>query len=80
MGFWDKIRSIFVKKEKNQLDYRFKDDDLEYDGDEPVCWACQMSIHKSQRKRKLNGNYLHGFCFKKIKKIALNGGGIDDFS
>ena len=80
MGFWDKIRRIFTKKESKNLEERFEKDDFQYTGDEPVCGACQMPIHGSHRSRKMNGKRLHIFCFRKIKRIALRGGGIDEFS
>ena len=79
MGFWSTIRSIFQKKESDSLEKRFEDDTLTYTGNEPDCWACQMPIHNTQRSRKLQGKRMHRFCFRKIKKIALKGGGVDDF-
>ena len=80
MGFWESIRGIFRKQEDKTLEERFDEDELEYTGYEPDCWACGMSIHKSQISRKLNGKRMHRFCFRKIKKIAMNGGNIDEFS
>lgn len=80
MGFWTKIRSIFKKNNEKELNKRFDNDELVYNGEETNCWACQMPIHDTQKSRKLNGRRLHIFCFRKIKKIALNGGGVDEFS
>ena len=79
MGFLETIRGIFRKQEVVELEERLEDDTLEYTGYEPDCWACQMPIHNTQKSRKLQGKKMHRFCFKKIKRIALKGGGVDDF-
>ncbi len=79
MGFLEKIRSIFTKQEEKELKERFESDDLIYTGYEPECWACQMPIHNTHISRKLQGRRMHRFCFRKIKKIALNGGSVNDF-
>ncbi len=79
MSFWNKIKEIFLRKEKKKLDEDFQKDQLIYTGDEPECWACQLPVHETHFSRKLNGNRIHRTCFKKLKKIAMNGGGIDEF-
>ena len=66
-GFMEKIKEEFDKTT------------LIYTGDEPDCWACRLPIHKTHFSRRLNGNYIHRSCFRKIKKIALGGGGIGEF-
>ena len=79
MNIWTSIRNIFLKKEKKVLDQEFKKTTLRYTGEEPDCWACQLPIHESQFSRRLDGHRIHRACFKKLKKIAKNGGGIDEF-
>ncbi len=79
MNIWNKIKEIFLKKEKKKLDEEFEKETLEYTGDEPDCWACGLPIHETHFRRKLNGNPIHLTCFKKLKKIALKGGSIDGF-
>ncbi len=79
MGFWNRIRGIFRKEEQETLQDNLEYDELEYTGYEPDCWACAMPIHKTHEQRKLHGNIMHGFCFKRIKSISLNGGSEDVF-
>ncbi len=79
MGFWEKVKEIFQKKESEFLEDKVRDDNLLYRGDEPECWACNFPIHKSQRYRRLEGKKMHKTCFKKLKKIAKNGMSLNGF-
>lgn len=79
MDFWKRVRGIFRKQEAEVLEENLESDRLEYTGYEPDCWACQMSIHGTDKSRKLKGRKMHEFCFKKIKRIALKGGDENDF-
>ncbi len=79
MSFGKTIRGIFRKQERENLEEMIESDKLIYTGYEPDCWACAMPIHKTQEQRRLHGNIMHGFCFKKIKSIAQSGGGEDVF-
>ena len=69
MDFWNKIKNIFLKKEKEKLDEEFDKNELQYTGEEPECWACQLPIHETQFSRRLNGNRIHRSCFKKLSCI-----------
>lgn len=80
MDIWNSIKKIFLRKEKKGLDEQFEKDTLVYTGEEPDCWACQLPIHDTQFSKRLQGRRMHRTCFRKIKKIALNGGGINDFA
>lgn len=81
MGFWDKIKEVFLKqkKEEDKNNFNIIEDNLIYTGNEPNCWACEMPIHETERKRKIGKHKVHKKCFKKLQKIALNGGSPLDF-
>jgi len=79
MNIWTKIKEIFLKSNKKKLDEEFQSTKLRYTGEEPDCWACKIPIHESQFSRRLNGKRMHRTCFKKLKKIAQSGGGLNEF-
>lgn len=66
---WQKIKSIFIKKYREEVIETFIKEKLTYTGEEPNCWACDEPIHKTHRSRKLNGNKIHIICFKRLNKI-----------
>lgn len=76
-SFWEKLKTIFIKKDKDNIVESLKKEELIYTGKEHNCWACAYPIHKSHRSRKLNGNHIHIKCFKKLKKLALRNGSTD---
>lgn len=79
MNFWEEVKRIFQRREGKNLEEEISEDELSYTGEEPVCSACEMWIHKSQKSRKLEGRRMHIPCFRKISKIIKNGGGMDGF-
>lgn len=79
MGFWDEVKRIFQKKEGQNLEETIREDELLYIGDEPICSACDMGIHETQKSRKLDGKRMHVQCFRKISKIIRSGGGPSGF-
>ena len=74
MSFWEEIKKIFQKKEGRNLEQEISEDELSYTGEEPVCFACDMAIHESQKSRRLDGKRMHTRCFRKISKIIKTGG------
>lgn len=78
-SIWHKIKSIFVKKYKDETAEAFKKEKLIYTGHEPECWACGEPIHQTHRSRRLNGNKIHSKCFKRLTKIMMKGGKLDSF-
>ena len=79
ISFWNKLKSIFVQKHKEDTVADFKKEELVYTGHEKECWACSQPIHKTHRSRRLNGNHIHIKCFRKLKRIALGGKNINGF-
>ncbi len=71
---WQKIKTIFIKKYREQVIETFIKEKLTYTGQEVNCWACDESIHKDHRSRKLNGNKIHIICFKTLNKIMKKSG------
>lgn len=80
MGFWDKIKQIFLKSERDNLEKEVEKEKLEYTGYEPDCWACGYPIHHTHKSRKITGNKVHNKCYKKLKKILFSGKDLSSFS
>lgn len=78
-NIWLKIKSIFIKKHKEEIVNDLKKEKLVYTGNEPDCWACNQAIHQKQRSRRLNGNKIHIVCFRRLKKIMMRGGKLNEF-
>lgn len=76
---WEKVKTIFIEKYKEDVIETFKKEKLIYIGQEAKCWACDQSIHRSHRSRRLNGNKIHIKCFKTLKKIMLKGSKLHGF-
>ncbi len=76
---WQKIKTIFIKKYRQEVIETFIKEKLNYTGQETDCWACDEPIHKRHGSRKLNGNKIHLICFKSLRKIMRKQGRADGF-
>jgi hypothetical protein len=79
MSFWDKVKAVFIKQKEQDEKPQEKIIDNSYNPNAPLCWACNNPIYNNKIKR-LNGKKCHTKCFRQLKKIALKGSSIDDFS
>lgn len=79
MKFWESIRDIFRREEAAYIEDQIRDDPLLYIGDEPECFACALPIHGSHKSRRLEGQGVHIYCFKKLKRIAKGGMNLNEF-
>ena len=77
MGFWEKVKAIFIKQKEAEPEQ--EQQELLYSGYYPTCWACEKMITDGKIK-KLNGKKTHTRCFRQLKKIALNGSSIENFT
>ena len=66
MKFLDKIRALFSKDPKKIKEV----EKTMPEGEGPICWWCEGTVEKHEKKKTFNGKKFHIQCYRLMIKQA----------